>query len=66
MVKDLLGALMMKRNWHLLLALQTRKLNGALNRVPINFYDRVWKILERVEKGIIIAGHILPQVNLIN
>lgn len=39
-----------------------RKLNGALNRVPINLYDRVWKILERVKGGIIIAGHLLPQV----
>lgn len=38
-----------------------RKLNGALNRVPINFYERVWKILERVKGGIVIAGHLLPQ-----
>lgn len=41
-----------------------RKLNGALNRVPINLYERVWKILERVKGGIVIAGHLLPQVFL--
>uniref|UniRef100_A0A915E5Y7 Phosphorylase b kinase regulatory subunit n=1 Tax=Ditylenchus dipsaci TaxID=166011 RepID=A0A915E5Y7_9BILA len=61
LVKDLLAALITKKNWHLLTPLQTRKLNGALNRVPLNLYDRVWKILERVKDGIVIAGHVLPQ-----
>lgn len=41
---------------------QTRRLNGALNRVPMNLYQRIWKILERTAGGIVIAGHHLPQV----
>ncbi|KAK0399096.1 hypothetical protein QR680_002897 [Steinernema hermaphroditum] len=60
-VKDIVACLMTKRNWHLFSPLQTRRLNGALNRVPTNLYDRVWKILERCNKGIVIAGHLLPQ-----
>uniref|UniRef100_A0A1I7YF00 Phosphorylase b kinase regulatory subunit n=1 Tax=Steinernema glaseri TaxID=37863 RepID=A0A1I7YF00_9BILA len=60
-VKDIVACLMTKRNWHLFAPLQTRRLNGALNRVPTNLYDRVWKILERCNKGIVIAGHLLPQ-----
>lgn len=36
-------------------------MNGALNRAPINFYDRIWNILQRAKGGIIIAGHHLPQ-----
>ena len=43
--------------------LQTRRLNGSLNRMPPEFYDRVWKILERTKGGIGIAGSFLPQVN---
>ncbi len=42
--------------------LQTRRLNGAINRVPTNLYDRVWQILERTKEGIVIAGNFLPQV----
>jgi hypothetical protein len=41
--------------------LQVKRLNGALNRAPINFYDRVWNILQRAKGGIIISGHHLPQ-----
>ena len=28
--------------------LRRRRLDGALNRVPIGFYTRVWSVLERV------------------
>lgn len=42
--------------------LQVKRLNGALNRAPINFYDRVWNILQRSKGGITIAGHHLPQL----
>ena len=28
--------------------LRRRRLDGALNRVPIGFYKRVWGVLERV------------------
>ncbi|XP_071957802.1 phosphorylase b kinase regulatory subunit beta-like [Antedon mediterranea] len=41
--------------------LQRRKLNGALNRTPPNFYDRVLDILARTPKGITMAGSHLPQ-----
>ena len=28
--------------------LRRRRLDGALNRVPVGFYQKVWKILEKV------------------
>jgi len=34
--------------------LRRRRLDGALNRVPRNFYPRVWLVLERVNKKNII------------
>ncbi|XP_077547677.1 putative phosphorylase b kinase regulatory subunit alpha [Haemaphysalis longicornis] len=37
-----------------------RKLDGALNRVPVGFYSRVWGVLERCP-GIWIRGKCLPQ-----
>ena len=40
--------------------LRRRRLDGALNRVPKNFYPRVWSILEMVD-GISIEGKVLPQ-----
>ncbi|XP_046550516.1 LOW QUALITY PROTEIN: phosphorylase b kinase regulatory subunit beta-like [Haliotis rubra] len=40
---------------------QKRQLDGALNRVPKDFYDRVWEILERTPGGIKVAGYLLPQ-----
>jgi phosphorylase kinase alpha/beta subunit len=40
----------------------TRQLDGALNRVPNDFYDRVWHILERTPPGLKVAGYYLPQV----
>eukprot|EP00794_Sanderia_malayensis_P016175 gene16175-17800_t len=43
-------------NW-----LQERQLEGALNRVPLNFYENVWKILERVPGGLRVSSHYLPQ-----
>ncbi|ESP02603.1 hypothetical protein LOTGIDRAFT_224755 [Lottia gigantea] len=41
--------------------LQKRQLDGALNRVPKDFYDRVWQILERTPGGIKVAGYLLPK-----
>ncbi|NXS37800.1 KPBB kinase, partial [Pomatostomus ruficeps] len=44
------------RSW-----LNRRQLDGALNRTPAGFYDRVWQILERTPNGLIVAGRFLPQ-----
>ncbi|XP_013380761.1 phosphorylase b kinase regulatory subunit beta isoform X2 [Lingula anatina] len=41
--------------------LHKRQLDGALGRVPIDFYDRVWEILEKTPGGIKVAGYLLPQ-----
>ncbi|CAH1778896.1 unnamed protein product [Owenia fusiformis] len=38
-----------------------RQLDGALNRVPPGFYDKVWEILERTPGGLKVAGYHLPQ-----
>ncbi|KAL5012659.1 hypothetical protein ScPMuIL_011210 [Solemya velum] len=40
--------------------LRRRRLDGALNRVPVGFYPRVWKILSLCH-GLSIEGHVLPQ-----
>lgn len=40
--------------------LRRRRLDGALNRVPRDFYPRVWHVLERCQ-GLVIEGKILPQ-----
>ncbi|GJQ67280.1 hypothetical protein Trydic_g8181 [Trypoxylus dichotomus] len=40
--------------------LRRRRLDGALNRVPRDFYPRVWSILEKCQ-GLDIAGKMLPQ-----
>ncbi|XP_045480269.1 probable phosphorylase b kinase regulatory subunit alpha isoform X4 [Harmonia axyridis] len=40
--------------------LRRRRLDGALNRVPRDFYPRVWSVLERCH-GLDIAGKVLPQ-----
>ena len=42
--------------------LQRRQIDGALSRVPKDFYERVWEILERTPGGIKVAGYLLPQV----
>ncbi len=39
-----------------------RQLDGALNRVPADFYNKVWQILERTPAGLKVAGYLLPQV----
>ena len=39
-----------------------RQLNGALNRVPPDFYDKLWQILERTPQGLKVAGYQMPQV----
>ncbi|XP_076143594.1 phosphorylase b kinase regulatory subunit beta isoform X1 [Alosa pseudoharengus] len=44
------------RSW-----LHRRQIDGALNRTPLGFYDRVWQILERTRNGIMVAGVQLPQ-----
>ncbi|ELT96852.1 hypothetical protein CAPTEDRAFT_4204 [Capitella teleta] len=38
-----------------------RQLSGALNRVPQNFYDRMWTVLERTPAGLKVSGYHLPQ-----
>ncbi|XP_050079490.1 probable phosphorylase b kinase regulatory subunit alpha isoform X1 [Anopheles maculipalpis] len=40
--------------------LRRRRLDGALNRVPRDFYPRVWTVLERCS-GLAIEGRVLPQ-----
>ncbi|KAJ9596970.1 hypothetical protein L9F63_012000, partial [Diploptera punctata] len=40
--------------------LRRRRLDGALNRVPRDFYPRVWSVLERC-RGLAIEGRVLPQ-----
>ncbi|KAJ8253159.1 hypothetical protein GJAV_G00209770 [Gymnothorax javanicus] len=39
--------------------LRRRRLDGAINRVPMGFYQRVWKILQKCH-GLSIAGYVLP------
>lgn len=40
--------------------LRRRRLDGALNRVPRNFYPQIWKILEKC-RGVNIEGKVIPQ-----
>ncbi|XP_066503416.1 phosphorylase b kinase regulatory subunit alpha, liver isoform isoform X2 [Hoplias malabaricus] len=39
--------------------LRRRRLDGAINRVPMGFYQKVWKILQKCH-GLSIAGFVLP------
>ncbi|XP_054457271.1 phosphorylase b kinase regulatory subunit alpha, skeletal muscle isoform isoform X2 [Anoplopoma fimbria] len=39
--------------------LRRRRLDGALNRVPIGFYQKVWRILQKCH-GLSIEGFVLP------
>ncbi|XP_077542615.1 putative phosphorylase b kinase regulatory subunit beta isoform X3 [Haemaphysalis longicornis] len=39
----------------------TRQIEGALCRVPKDFFDRVWDVMTRTPGGIVVAGHHLPQ-----
>jgi phosphorylase kinase alpha/beta subunit len=40
---------------------QKRQLDGALNRVPLNFYEQIWSILNKSPHGIKIYDYHLPQ-----
>ncbi|XP_014680780.1 PREDICTED: probable phosphorylase b kinase regulatory subunit alpha isoform X2 [Priapulus caudatus] len=40
--------------------LRRRRLDGALNRVPYEFYPKLWKVLEKCH-GLSIQGMVLPQ-----
>lgn len=44
---------------------QKRQLDGALNRVPLNFYEQLWYILNKSPMGIRIYDYHLPQVRKI-
>lgn len=63
-VKQLLLSILVQRSdeYDLRTPLQRRQLDGALSRVPKDFYERVWEILERTPGGIKVAGYLLPQV----
>uniref|UniRef100_A0A4W4HHJ9 Phosphorylase b kinase regulatory subunit n=1 Tax=Electrophorus electricus TaxID=8005 RepID=A0A4W4HHJ9_ELEEL len=39
--------------------LRRRRLDGAINRVPVGFYQKVWKILQKCH-GLSILGYVLP------
>lgn len=55
---------LLKRNMHELdksNPLMRRQIDGALNRVPKNFYDQVWNILEKTPGGVKVVGYLLPQ-----
>lgn len=39
--------------------LRRRRLDGSLNRVPVGFYQKVWKILQKCH-GLSIEGFVLP------
>ncbi|CAF1304767.1 unnamed protein product [Adineta steineri] len=42
-------------------AFQKRQMDGAVSRVPTNFYEHVWSILERTPGGIKLCNILLPQ-----
>jgi len=60
-VKTLVHDLLTMKHFNRLSPLQQRQLNGSLNRVPPDFYDRMWKIMERTPGGIVVCGYHLPQ-----
>ncbi|KAM9861273.1 phosphorylase b kinase regulatory subunit alpha, liver isoform [Aulostomus maculatus] len=39
--------------------LRRRRLDGAINRVPVGFYQKVWRILQKCH-GLSIDGYVLP------
>ena len=66
-IKQLLRAMLVHKHADDLRSpLQQRQLDGALSRVPKEFYSRVWEILERSPGGIKVAGYLLPQVPKFN
>lgn len=38
--------------------IRRRRLDGALNRVPLGFYSKVWRILEKC-RGLSVEKHVL-------
>lgn len=40
--------------------LRRRRIDGALNRVPADFYNKIWGVLRKCE-GLVIGGHVLHQ-----
>jgi len=42
---------------------QKRQMDGALCRVPADFFEHIWSILERTPGGIKLCDAYLPQVN---
>lgn len=40
--------------------LRRRRIDGALNRVPPDFYSKIWHVLRKCE-GLSIEGHVLHQ-----
>ncbi len=39
-------------------------MDGALCRVPTDFFEHIWSILERTPGGIRLCDAFLPQVNI--
>uniref|UniRef100_A0A2K6NRE4 Phosphorylase b kinase regulatory subunit n=1 Tax=Rhinopithecus roxellana TaxID=61622 RepID=A0A2K6NRE4_RHIRO len=37
-----------------------RRLDGALNRVPVGFYQKVWKVLQKVRHNTLLMSHFSP------
>ncbi|KRZ46133.1 putative phosphorylase b kinase regulatory subunit beta, partial [Trichinella pseudospiralis] len=60
-VKLLVRNLLSMKNFSQLTAMQQRQLNGSLNRVPPDFFEHMWRTLERTSDGIVVATHHLPQ-----
>lgn len=46
--------------------LRRRRLDGALNRVPVGFYTQVWKVLEKVRKRVSLIRPLFKLPVLIN
>jgi phosphorylase kinase alpha/beta subunit len=62
-VRQLLQKILTVSEWSIeekLTTLQLRQLEGSLCRVPSQFYNLVWDVLQRTPRGITIQGHHLP------
>ncbi|XP_059616848.1 probable phosphorylase b kinase regulatory subunit beta isoform X1 [Phlebotomus argentipes] len=62
-VRQLLHHVLTVRQWALdenLSTLQRRQLEGCLCRVPDQFYNWVWDVLQRTPEGLHVQGHHLP------
>lgn len=62
-VKQLLNFILTCNNNQDRTIYQKRQLDGALNRVPLNFYEQAWFILNKSPFGIKLYDYHLPQVN---